>query len=124
MPTGTTYIKYAGLRYTSSVSVSDTTVAGHNAMLSYNIDTAGSTTWNFSQCDPFNIETVQFSQEPLDARMAIPRSLSQQQRPANPAAGHGPYPISAGDMLRQNGHNNNAPDFELSKFRKGIKNNE
>ena len=119
MPAATTYIKYAGLKRTPTVGVSDTTASGYSMLLSYNIDTR--VNGSSSSCNPFSVEMADFPgiQRDTDMSMAS-RSISQgeQRRPS------GPYPISAGDMLRRNGHGEEFPALDLSKLRRGNKTDE
>ena len=98
MPETAPYIKYSGLPSRGSLSYpNDHSVSGYSALLSYNADTSANAN-NYSFCSPFSVETDPSLRQ--DTRMNTASFRLSQEQPSL----SGPYPISAGDMLRLNGH--------------------
>ena len=109
MPPPSDIIKYASLNWTDIIVNDTEIVAGHDALLSYNIDP---NRYGIpSSCYPFSTETA-LSLQP-GTGWNKPRSLVQGS-PFN-----GPYPISADDMLRRHRQREEKPEPDFSVFFKG-----
>jgi hypothetical protein len=107
LPSATTFIRYAGMPAMGSMDAP--IVTGNTQfrfLLSYNIDTRSN--GGLSSAHPFSVETV--SSQSAISTSIVSGGLSQ------PFSLSGPFRISAWDMLRLNGHEENAFDLDHSKL--------